>query len=249
MIAVGARAILLVVSCGFVMGKRVAIHISQLYAGSPQPLGDSGRMSAILKKSIPAPWRVTKTGLVGDHQADLKNHGGPDKALHHYPFEHYAFWARELPVLAEKLVEAPAFGENFSTVGLTEENVCIGDVYQIGDVVVQVSQGRQPCWKLNERFGPKEMARLVQNTGRTGWYYRVLQEGIIQPDDCLQLSDRRQPDWSVSRINDLFYQRSDAYEELAALAVLPELAEGWRKLAERRVKNRNVEDWSERLGS
>jgi MOSC domain-containing protein YiiM len=145
--------------------------------GSIKPLPNDERLSGMDKHPVSGPWRITKTGLVGDHQADLKNHGGIDKALHQYPRDHHEIWASEIgphPLLGK----AGAFGENLFTTGWTEANICIGDVVRFGSAVLQISQGRQPCWKLNKRFGLDEMAFAVQKTGRTGWYFRVLQEGV-----------------------------------------------------------------------
>src|SRR5690606_21570785 len=108
--------------------------------------------------------RIGPLGLEGDEQGDPRVHGGVDKAVHHYPFEHYAAWRAELgdlPVLA-----APgAFGENLCSTGLDEDSVCLADRYALGDAVLEVSQGRQPCWKLNDRFGVRDMARRVQDSG------------------------------------------------------------------------------------
>jgi MOSC domain-containing protein YiiM len=228
--------------------RLMGIEIAEMYAGSPQPLDERGRLSAIAKSVLAGPWQITPTGLAGDMQADPVNHGGVEKAVHHYPRDHYAAWASELPAAAGLLKAAPAFGENISTVGMTEKNVHVGDVYRLGEVLFQVSQGRQPCWKLNARFGVPDMARRVQSSGRTGWYYRVLTPGEIRPGDSLALVDRPQPDWPLARISELLYHRMLAYDDLAALADVPELAAGWRKLAARRVENRAVESWERRLG-
>lgn len=226
----------------------MSVVIADMYAGRPRPLDDRGRLSAIAKSALAGPWQISATGLAGDEQADLANHGGVEKAVHHYPRDHYATWAAELPVAAPLLKAAPAFGENISTLGMTEANVHVGDIYRIGDVVLQVSQGRQPCWKLNARFGVPDMARRVQSSGRTGWYYRVLAPGEIRPGDNLQLVDRPQPGWPLARVTELLYHRTLAYDDLAALAEIPQLAAGWRKLAARRVENRAVEGWEGRLG-
>ena len=223
------------------------IVIDKLFAGEPAPLGPRGAPSAICKRPIEGPWIVTADGLVGDAQGDRVNHGGLEKALHHYPQDHYASWARELPILAETLAEVPAFGENISTIGLTEADVCIGDIFRVGGVTLQIAQGRQPCWKLNARFGIEDMAVRVQRTGRTGWYYRVVEPGRIVPGDGLKQLDRLHPEWPLSRITALLYERTLAFDELAALAQLPELADGWRRLAERRIKSRSVESWQSRL--
>ncbi|MEW6642533.1 MAG: MOSC domain-containing protein [Pseudomonadota bacterium] len=222
-------------------------HIEAMYAGTPSPLGPRKIASAIVKSAMPGPWEITLVGLVGDAQADTRHHGGPEKALHHYAREHYATWQDETPALATTLATVPAFGENISTFGMTEASVCIGDIYRIGSVVVQVSQGRQPCWKLNARFATDDMAYRVQSTGRTGWYYRVLEPGAIEPGAAITLADRPQPDWPLSRICTLLYHRTTAFDELAALAELPELADSWRTLAARRVKSRTVESWNSRL--
>ncbi|MFC5598427.1 MOSC domain-containing protein [Deinococcus cellulosilyticus] len=142
--------------------------------------------SAIVKSSTSEPLQLTLTGLVGDQQADLRYHGGPDKAICVYPAEHYAFWkeklGRELPV--------PGFGENFTTLGLLEAEVCIGDVYQVGEVRVQVTQPRQPCFKLAMRHGIKDLAVQVTESGFTGFYLRVLQEGTVQAGDAITLLEK-----------------------------------------------------------
>lgn len=223
------------------------ITINAMFAGAPRPLGPREIQSAIHKDAISGPWTITTRGLVGDTQADTKNHGGIDKALHHYPHEHYEAWAKDIPELAQVLTCLPAFGENISTRGMTEAIVCVGDVYAVGAVRLQIAQGRQPCWKLNARFGIQDMAIRVQKTGRTGWYYRVLDPGLIEPGAELRLIDRPQPDWPLAKVIDLLYTRTNAFDQLAALADLPELAPGWRNLAARRVASRQVESWSNRL--
>ena len=223
--------------------------VDVMFGGVPAPLGPKGVPSAIRKSALPGEsWSISATGLVDDRQADLTVHGGPDKAIHHYPFDHYALWGADLPQPAPALERVPAFGENISTVGITEANVCIGDVFRLGAVTLQVSQGRQPCWKLNALFGIDDMAVRVQKTGRTGWYYRVLETGAVRKGDVLTLIERPQPTWSLARIGQLLYTRTTAFDELAQLAEVPELANGWRKLAQRRVATRSVESWDARLG-
>lgn len=226
---------------------RGEIRIAKMYVGRVQPLGPKGVPSAIAKEAVPGPWRVTRTGLAGDTQGDKVHHGGPEKALHHYPYEHYAAWRQEHPELAPALAGVPAFGENLSTLGVTEDTVHIGDIWRLGGVLIQVSQGRQPCWKLNFRFGLPNMARLVQATGWTGWYYRVLAEGLVEEGDPLVLVERPQPGWPLSRVTELLYKRPRAFGELAELAQVPELAPSWRELAARRAQTQEVESWEKRL--
>ena len=152
------------------------------------------------------------------------------------------------PLGTHPLLAGPgAFGENIATAGLTEDGPAIGDVFALGTAVVEVSQGRQPCWKLNERFGRPDMARLVQSSGRTGWYYRVLRPGIVAPGDRLTLLERTAPDWTLARIWRAFYIDPLNRAELAGIAALERLADGWRAHAARRLESNRVEDWTRRL--
>lgn len=160
-----------------------------LNIGRVKALGRHGLMSGIDKRPVAGPIQVTRMGLAGDDQADRRHHGGPDKALHHYPAEHYEYWRSELPGKATLFVNG-GFGENLSTRGLTEATVCLGDVWRLGGALLQVSQGRQPCHRLNLRFDLPDMVERVRESGRSGWYYRVLEEGIAEPGDCLVLLDR-----------------------------------------------------------
>jgi MOSC domain-containing protein YiiM len=185
-------------------------------------------------------------GLEGDAQGDTKHHGGPEKALHQYCFDHYAEWGSELGDIP--ILMAPgAFGENISAGGLNEHSVAVGDVFALGDAVIEVSQGRQPCWKLNERFDIRDMAYRVQATGRTGWYYRVRSPGTIHPGDQLRLLDRRSPEWNLHRIWKVFYVDTLNRHELEEIAVLPSLSEGWKRHAMKRLQTQRVEDWTFRL--
>jgi MOSC domain-containing protein YiiM len=223
------------------------IVIRTVLAGIVAPLGGRRVPSGIDKQPFAERRAVGITGLAGDAQGDTKHHGGPEKALHHYALDHYAPWRAEHPGLGALLARPGAFGENISTLGMTEADVCIGDIYRLGTALVQVSQGRQPCWRLNERFGNLAMARLVQETGRTGWYYRVLEEGSVAAGDVIRLAERPLPDWPLTRVIDLLYRHTLDTEALAELASLPQLAASWRDLAGRRLKSRAVENWENRL--
>lgn len=223
------------------------MKIDALLVGELQPLGERDVPSGIDKKPVLSRQRLGLEGFEADAQGDRKHHGGPVKAVHHYAFEHYQIWRDEIgdrPVLQQP----GAFGENLSTsCGLTEETIAIGDVFSLGSTRIQVSQGRQPCWKLNIRFDVEDMARRVQTTGRSGWYYRVLEEGYVEPGDELILIDRISPDWTLQRISNLLYVDTRNYDELAAMAALPHLPESWQTLANRRLATRRVEDWDKRL--
>jgi len=205
-----------------------------------------GSRSAIAKVPIHGPVAVGLEGLDGDEQGDRRVHGGPDKAIHHYPRDHYAAWRGEIgphPLLRE----AGAFGENLSTTGVTEAGLCLGDRLRLGTARVEVSQGRQPCWKLSDRFGIADMARRVQDSGRSGWYYRVLEPGVAEAGDELVLLERPHPDWPLTRLAELLYRRTLDRGELAAALQLP-LVPSWRKLFERRLEQGGTESWDSRLG-
>lgn len=207
----------------------LAVHVGRIEA-----LGPEGIASAIGKRPVTGRAAVTRLGLAGDEQADRMHHGGPDKALHHYPAQHYAAWQADFPDQSA-LFEVGSFGENFATLGLDERNVCLGDVFRLGSAVVQVSQGRQPCAKLNLRFGVPDMVRRVQESGRTGWYYRVLEEGETGPGDFLTLLERPLPDWPLTRLWHVLFEATADRTALATLAELPILGASWRERAARRL--------------
>lgn len=166
------------------------------------------------------------TQLAGDGQADRENHGGPDKAINVYPREHYAAWHDEL---RRTDLTPGAFGENFTTVGRREEDVCIGDIFRIGDGgVVQISQPRQPCWKLARRWRMKDLALRVQQTGRTGWYLRVLHEADVAANMTLELIERPFPQWTVAAANRLMHHDQHDRASAHALAACPALSRTWR---------------------
>lgn len=190
--------------------------------------------SAIVKKPVPMRLRLDRHNLAGDAQADLKHHGGKDKAVCCYSAEHYPLWRHALG-LDELAFGWGAFGENFTVEGLTEVTVCIGDVYQVGTARVQVSQPRMPCYKLGRRWGRPEFPSEVKDSGRTGYYLRVLEPGEVGPSDALSLLERPLPDWSVARINDAMYVRKDDAALADELGRLPLLAEAWRSPFRRRA--------------
>lgn len=220
--------------------------VDHILVGAVAPLGPREVPSAIDKRPVRGRIHVGPEGLAGDAQGDRKNHGGPDKAIHQYAFDHYATW-QEL-IGPKTILEAPgAFGENFSVRGLTEDNVAVGDTFRLGGAVIQVSQGRQPCWKLNVRFGVPDMATRVQQTGMMGWYYRVIETGDVETGDEFQLLDRLAPEWTIRRMWRILYVDTMNLDELAAMAALPHLPALWRGYAERRLATRKVEDWTRRL--
>ncbi len=188
---------------------------------------------------------VGPLGLQGDEQSDRRVHGGADKAVHAYASEHYGSWRTELGAMP--IFRSPgAFGENVNTAGITERNLCLGDRLQIGSTLLEISQSRQPCWKLNDRFGVWDMALRVQSTRRTGWYFRVLEAGEIAAGDQIYLARRPYPEWPLMRFIEVLYEPSLDRHTLTAALALP-LVPGWRKLFESRIASNSVEDWSARI--
>ncbi|RZP56829.1 MOSC domain-containing protein [Vibrio vulnificus] len=204
-----------------------------------------GTKSAINKQVMSQRLHATELGFTNDEQGDPRFHGGIQKALHIYPSEHYPVWRQELGDKAI-LQSAGAFGENLSSSGVTEAFICLKDKIRIGTTLLEVSQGRMPCWKLNVRFEQNDMARRLQDTLRTGWYFRVLEEGDIGAGDEIILCERPYPDWSLTRIMGAVFTGCLDKNELSQLAVLP-LVESWGKLVERRLETGKVEDWEMRL--
>jgi len=209
--------------------------------------GPREQLTAIDKQPVSGIQYLDEHRFRKDQQGDSVHHGGPQKAVHHYAADHYPLWRDELSGLPVRKLQEGGFGENLSTLGLTEENVAIGDIFELGDAVIQVSQPRQPCWKLNERFNVPDMALRVQASGRTGWYYRVLQTGWVQPDDRLRRVNRPQPNWTVARVLRALYHQQLEPDELSALAELAVISPRLRELAAKRLSSMSVEDWTRRL--
>lgn len=220
--------------------------VAELRIGKLTPLGPKGVPSGIDKHPVLTPVMARTDGLVGDNQGDTVRHGGPDKAVHAYPGSHYPLWSRDLPDHAARF-RPGAFGENLVVDGATEADLCLFDRFRLGGAVLEVSQTRQPCWRLNHRFDLPDMARRVQQSGRTGWYFRVREEGEIAPGDRAELIDRPQPDWPLARIWRLLYQDTLDRAALTAFAALPNLPESWQRMVASRLTRRVVEDWRPRL--
>jgi len=209
-------------------------RIDTLFTGWVKPMLPDGEPSGIFKSAVDGPRHLGSNGLEGDEQADLRYHGGPEKALHQYPAEHYALLAQEWPQCAS-LLEPGVLGENISTRGMTEHNVCIGDVFGIGAARIQLSQPRSPCWKIDRRLKVDGASLFVEAAGVTGWYYRVLDEGKVCAGDEIVLLERPNPWLSLVHYWDtVMAHRPDpvALRQIAAAAGLAaDKAERWLERA------------------
>lgn len=197
-----------------------------MFVGGVRPLPPEGQLSGIFKAAVSGPVRLGRDGLANDVQGDRRVHGGPEKALHLFPAQHYARLVKRVPTLAEAL-RPGVLGENVSAHGLDETTVCIGDVFAAGSCRVQVSQPRQPCWKINHRLEYPLLSRLIAELGCTGWYFRVLEEGSLAAGDELKLVERPAPGLTLARLWTAHTAHRPDPDELATLAIAPGLNADW----------------------
>lgn len=184
------------------------------------------------KRTVDGPITATRLGLEGDGVADTKNHGGLDKAICCYSADRFPYWRDRLN---EPGLGAAAFGENFTFAGITEDDVCLGDRWRIGAAEFEVSQPRQPCWKLARRWRIKELTLWVQQTGYTGWYVRVVTEGEVAPGASVELADRPQAEWTIARANEVMYESTKDRAANEALVAVATLSESWKKQLRKRL--------------
>ncbi|HCM62161.1 MAG TPA: 6-N-hydroxylaminopurine resistance protein [Morganella sp. (in: Bacteria)] len=202
-------------------------------------------LSAIEKRQTDGIIALNATGLAGDEQAEKAFHGGPDRALCHYPREHYDYWKMMYPEIEERFV-APFFGENISTVGMTEETVFIGDIYQWGSAFIQVTQPRSPCYKLNPLTDVADFAQVMQDTGRTGWLYRVIGKGDVSSQKPLSLLTRTSAVSVREAVAIAFHLPFDE-TEYRHLLHAPGLSASWTLTMQRRLATGKIEDFNRRL--
>lgn len=211
-----------------------APRVLSVQAGRVAPLGPAGVPSAFVKSAVTGAMRVEALGLVGDEQADLTVHGGPEKAVYAYAAAHYATWSAEYPQHAARFVPG-GLGENLTIAGLDESDLCIGDVHAIGSVRLQVCQPRQPCFKFALRFGDKHLPKAMVRNGRSGWYYRVLEPGWLVAGDAVKIVERPNPAFGFNRLLALMYAAEATRSELEAMAQMQGLASEWREAAKARL--------------
>ena len=195
--------------------------------GDPESRDISRRQwtSAFRKQPVDHPLVVGPSGIDGDQIADTKHHGGPDKALLCYASLHYDRWRGEHPELE---FSPGGFGENLTLSNISESDVCLGDRWTVGDCEFEVSQPRQPCWKISRRWQTKTMTKEVAQSGRTGWYLRVLRGGRLSAGDTVIQTLRPHPNWSVARANDVLFGREVDRLAVIELMNLAELSDEWK---------------------
>lgn len=197
-----------------------------LNIGLPQRelFGGKEYFTGIRKLPVAGSLRLGKRGFEGDGVGDLKHHGGEDKAVCAYSVDHYPYWERLLGI---ELPPAP-FGENLSLSGLVEENICIGDVFKLGSALVQVSQPRQPCATLAARYGREDLVKLVVDSGRTGFYLRVLEEGTVRQGDMLALQGQHPCRVTVAFANTIYHHDRHNRDGIERVLAVEALSASWR---------------------
>src|SRR5262245_7403302 len=187
-----------------------SMKVVYVQVGVPREIEWNGKIvrTSIFKTPVSGRVRVSMLNVEGDQQSDLSVHGGPDKAVYAYPSEHYPFWRTEFPTMD---LTSGVFGENFTTEGLLEENVRIGDRLRIGSAEFMVTQPRMPCFKLGIRFNRPDMVKRFLQSGRTGFYVAVVKEGQIAADDSIKLLERDGHNVTVADVVDLY--RGDATKQ------------------------------------
>lgn len=213
---------------------QAAAQIVSLNVGMPQPAVYRRKeiMTGIYKHSIDGPVWLSSVNFAGDAQGDLVNHGGKEKAVCVYASEHYPYWEKELG----KTLAFGAFGENLTTSGLLETDVSIGDQFKLGDAILEVSQPRQPCYKLAMKHERPDLPQLVQETGYTGYYCRVVQEGFVSSRDKLIVHQRGPGGFTIAEANRIMHHDKHNEEAIRALLALEALSVNWRKTLSGRLE-------------
>lgn len=211
----------------------MTIEIKNFSIGLPEKMkyGENEEViTAIRKKKVEEAF-LTKDGFSGDGVADLKHHGGPDRAVCFYPYEHYALWGSEFLVQ----FPLPTFGENLTLTNMEEKDVCIGDIYQIGDAVIQITQGRIPCSTISKRTNNPHLLKMMVQTGFTGYLARVLKEGTVRKDSTISLEERNPNQVSILEANEIYFKRPRDIEGINKILAVEELADEWKEMLDERL--------------
>ena len=209
----------------------ISVNVSQPIAVQ---YGRETIKTGIFKKQVTGPVRVGTYNLEGDGQADPDNHGGINKAVYAYAFDHYAYW-RE--ILGRDQMDYGQFGENLTVAGLDESERCIGDRLQIGSALFTITQPRVPCYKLGIRLGDDAVPRLFSQSARTGFYLRVLREGVVEAGDSVELVESGYRKVPIKPLFEAYMRRGDrnAARILQRALEVPELSSEWRAQIEQRL--------------
>jgi len=211
------------------------MKVISVNVGLPREVTYKGKTitTGIFKEPVEGRARLRRLNLDGDRQADLSVHGGPSKAVYAYPIEHYEYWREQLPD-----VDLPwgMFGENLTVEGLREDSVNIGDRFRIGSAHVMVTEPRLPCYKLAAKFGRDDIIKRFLHSGRTGFYFAVLQEGEVGAGDDITLVSRDENAITVADITRLYVHDKDDVSTLRRAVQVEALPESWRAYFRKRIE-------------
>ncbi|MFE6014008.1 MOSC domain-containing protein [Bacillus thuringiensis] len=213
-------------------------QLLSLSIGLPKEVTYGGKVinTGINKKQVKEPVYLSFVKFNGDGQADLVHHGGVDKAVCVYTGDHYPYWEKELN---QDLVYG-AFGENITVSGMREEDVCIGDTFELGEAIVQVTQPRQPCFKLAKKYNIPKLPLYFQETGYTGFYFRVLKEGWVSAVDTLKRLQSDPKGVSVAFANRIMHKEKQNIEGVKRILEVKALSSSWRKSFEKRISGEEI---------
>lgn len=201
-------------------------QIEGVYIGQLATIGPDKTPTGIYKNLSQQVHEVTEIGLSGDIQVDKRVHGGSEKSVYHYPADHYDIFKQALPHLSDSF-EPGSIGENISTHGLLDSEVHIGDTFRLGSAIVQVSQPRRPCWKINQKYGNAHIAPFIMSEAISGWYYRVLETGQLKVGDSIEFLDRLDDSVSVADIWQIFMDRLERKASREPIPKIPGLSDEW----------------------
>lgn len=209
------------------------LTVEAICTGTARPF-NGAELSAFAKQPREGRVQLLKDGFAPDEQADRRVHGGPEMAVHLYPHDHHAFWREQIG--EHELLDQPgAFGSNLAVAAIAEADVHIGDRFMLGSALVEISQPRQPCWKIDHRFGQKGMVKTIIQTGRSGWYFRVLEIGDVAAGDALERVEIGHQAWSVARAFEALVAGKASANELSELAGLERLTPKLRAKAKAKL--------------
>ncbi|RJS59341.1 MOSC domain-containing protein [Bacillus sp. PK3_68] len=215
------------------MRNSQVIELKNFSIGLPKKLtyGNGKEMETGICKQTVEEAFLTKEGFRGDGVADLRYHGGPDRAVCVYPYEHYSLWEKEFAIP----LSPSTFGENLTVTNMLEKDVYIGDVFRLGEAVIQVTQGRIPCSTITKRTNnPALLKRMVQ-TGFTGYLCRVLEEGTVRKDSNITLLESHPKQVSILEGNEIYFRKPKDAEGMKKMLAVDELANEWKELLEERL--------------
>ncbi|OUR75809.1 MOSC domain-containing protein [Colwellia psychrerythraea] len=222
---------------------KIKHYLTNIYCGKVAER--YGIETAIDKQPINTSLYLSFGGLAGDECADKLHHGGLERALHQYPAEHYAYWQEKYNT--DNAWQAAGMGENISSIGMTEQTVYLGDRYQWGEAIIEVSQPRSPCFKLNKRWGIENLSVDMQDVSRSGWLYRVIQPGMVSVNEPLELIDRVANAMTITAVCETFFGDPLNNEKLLVLKKQSRLSDSWMEKIVRRLASNEVENWNFRL--